>query len=245
MTDLEYINHFFSTSPTPDEKEAFERRVAADSSFADEVAFFLSAIQVAGEQRVTEKKNQFRDRYTNKQVHKRNAPAIKLWYGLAAAAITAGIIFGYILLTKPQPVNQLADQFVKENLKQISVTMGSGNKDSLQTGVELYNQGKLSQAAQWLEGLLNTDSRNVNAKKYAGIVYLRLHNYDKALVYFKQLENTPDLYANPGKFYRAIVLMERNSAGDAKAAKELLQQVVAENLEGTDTAKKWLKNYHY
>jgi hypothetical protein len=39
------------------------------------------------------------------------------------------------------------------------------------------------------------------AKKYAGIVSLRLAQYDKAINYFSQIENAL-LYANPGKFCR-------------------------------------------
>ena len=75
-----------------------------------------------------------------------------------------------------------------------------------------------------------------------GIVYLRLANYDKAFLYFQQLENYP-LYSNPAIFYQALTLMKRNGPGDKQNAKQLLQQVVKDNLEGKAVAQQWLKNW--
>jgi tetratricopeptide (TPR) repeat protein len=241
MNDLEYINIFFSANPTPDERQAFERRVAEDPSFAGEVAFFLQTMQVAKEQQVTERKNQFKTLYGQHPEQKKIAPVRKmLWYALAAAAMLTGIILGYTIFIKPAPANQLAKLYVKENLNELSITMGS-KQDSLQTGLDLYNQGKLTEAAQLFGGLLKTDSGNVNAEKYAGIVYLRLQDFDKALISFRKLSTIPNLYANPGMFYQAVTLMERNGPGDVETAKQLLQQVIAQNLEGSDKAKEWLK----
>ena len=241
MTDLEYINNFFSTNPTPDERKAFERRVSEEPSFAGEVAFFLQTMQTAKERQVTERKNQFKALYGQQPEQKKITPVRKmLWYALAAAAMLAGVMFGYAIFSKPAPAKQLAKLYIKENLNELSITMGS-NQDSLQTGLDLYNHGKLTEAAQLFEGLLKTDSSNVNAEKYAGIVYLRLQHYDKALTSFRKLSIIPNLYANPGKFYQAVTLMARNGPGDVETAKQLLQQVIAQRLKGSDKAKEWLK----
>jgi hypothetical protein len=40
------------------------------------------------------------------------------------------------------------------------------------------------------------------------------------------LENYTQLYANPGKFYHALTLLERNLPGDKQQVKILLEQVV-------------------
>jgi tetratricopeptide (TPR) repeat protein len=84
---------------------------------------------------------------------------------------------------------------------------------------------------------------DISAKKYAGIVYLRLSNYDKALAYFQDLEKYTSLYANPAIFYHALTLMKRNQPGDKQTAKQLLQQVVQNNLEGKGNAKQWLDKW--
>jgi tetratricopeptide (TPR) repeat protein len=67
-------------------------------------------------------------------------------------------------------------------------------------------------------------------KYYAGIVYLQLGNYEKALQYFRQFENDT-LYSNPSLFYQALTLLKRNLPGDKQKARELLQRVVDMILE--------------
>jgi hypothetical protein len=68
-----------------------------------------------------------------------------------------------------------------------------------------------------------------------------LQKYDKALLYFKQLETYTGLYANPALFYQPLTLMERNRTDDAAKTKQLLEQVVQNDLEGKDAAQKWLR----
>ena len=87
------------------------------------------------------------------------------------------------------------------------------------------------------------DTIFIEAKKYAGIVSLRLGKYDKAINYFLQLENFPRLHANPEKFYRALTLLKRNLGDDKKEAKKLLEQVVENDLEGKESAKKILDKW--
>ena len=116
----------------------------------------------------------------------------------------------------------------------------SGREDSLQSGLRLYNEAKFSEALQQFENIVKTDTSNFTAKKYTGLVYLRLRQYDKAITVFTQLQQYTSLYANPATFYLALTLMERNSAGDTTEAKKLLQQVVQNDLEGKEIAQQWL-----
>jgi tetratricopeptide (TPR) repeat protein len=116
-----------------------------------------------------------------------------------------------------------------------------GNADSMQTGLKLFNSDKLTEALSIFETLVKSDPKNSEAKKDAGIVSLRLNNYDKALEYFTMLATDTSLYSNPGKFYEAVTLLKRNKDGDKETAKLLLQQVRDENLEGKSEAEEWLK----
>jgi hypothetical protein len=50
-----------------------------------------------------------------------------------------------------------------------------------------------------------------------------------------------DLRSNPGKFYKAVTLLEQNKSGDKEAARSLLKQVVDKSLEGKKDAEEWLK----
>ena len=248
MDNSEYIENYFSGKRGSEEANLFEKRIESDPDFAEEVSFYLSAHAVAGEIARTEKKQQFREIYQNNQqgnpafvVKTSNTPlARKLVYYAAAAAVVAGIVFGIYTMNSTVSPSRLAERYENEHLLNLGVTMSS-RSNSLQTGIRWYNEGKTTEALSQFEKIIQSDTSSFTAKKYAGLVYLRLKNYDKALDYFKQLEAHQELYANPALFYQALTLMKRNQSGDAPKAKLLLQQIVQNDLEGKETAQEWLK----
>jgi tetratricopeptide (TPR) repeat protein len=158
-----------------------------------------------------------------------------------AAAILTCIFFAGYLFFKPASSLQIADNFIEGNLKPLPVKMGT-ETDSIQDGLRLYNENKLDSSLKLFESIIQRDTGNYLAKEYAGIVYLRLGNYDKALEYFKQLEKI-SLVSNPATFFHALTLMKRNQPGDKQTAKQLLQQVVQNDLDGKETAQHWLKKW--
>jgi tetratricopeptide (TPR) repeat protein len=159
---------------------------------------------------------------------------------VAAAAVLAGIIFSWYTWLRPVDSKTLADNYIVQHFQTLPVTMSS-NRDSLQAGLQLNNEGRLEEALKKFEELAHQDTAFTEAKKYAGIVALRLGQYDKAIDYFSELEKYTQLYANPGKFYHALTLLKRNLPGDKPAAKLLLEQVVQNDLEAKATAQEWLK----
>jgi tetratricopeptide (TPR) repeat protein len=246
LDTLDYIDQYFSSGHSPGNKEAFEKRMTDDPAFAEEVAFYLTTKQIAGEQQENERRERFKELYRQYQQDnnlriRRKTYLQKSWPWLAAAAVIAIIVFGSVFYFNTASPRQLADKFVQERFENLGVIMG-GKQDSLQTGLRLYNEGKLEEALQQFEIMADRDSSSVGAKKYAGIVSLRLKEYDKALQYFSQLEKIP-LYANPGTFYRALTLLERNQPGDKQQAKTALQQVVENRLEEEKTAAEWLSKW--
>jgi len=224
--------------PSADMRKEFEKKLAEDKEFAEEVAFYLSAKDVIGEEALIEKKERFKklyEDYKNANAAKPQKSIVrKLWPYLAAAAIIAGVIIGRNMFFQPS-TEQLADNYIKDNFQTLSVTM-SAKRDSLQTGIGLFNEGKRVEALQQFESMIKNDSSSVEAIKYAGIVSLQLQDYDKAIDYFTRLGNY-QLYANPGKFYLSITLLKRHHPGDTQQAKLLLQQVLQNDLEGKETAK--------
>ncbi len=113
----------------------------------------------------------------------------------------------------------------------------------LQNDLRLCNENHLDSSLKLLKGIIQRNAANISIKKYAGIVYLRLGNYDKALAYFQELEKYTSLYSNPATFYHALTLMKRNQPGDKQKARQLLEQVVQNDLEGKETAQQWLKKW--
>jgi len=240
-----YIDNYFMGDPSADMRKEFEKKLAEDKEFAEEVAFYLSAKDVIGEEALIEKKERFKKLYEDYKKANAAKPqksiVRKLWPYLAAAAIIAGVIIGRNMFLQPS-TEQIADNYIKDNFQTLSVTM-SNRVDSLQTGLRLFNQGKLNDALQQFESIVKRDTSSTEAKKYVGIVYLRMQQYDKAIEYFSLLANNTQIFANPGKLYHAVTLMKRNLPGDLDKAKQLLQQVVSENEEGRKEAEGWLRKW--
>jgi tetratricopeptide (TPR) repeat protein len=248
MDNLEYIESYFTNNPDNDRTREFEKRIESDPSFAEEVAFYLNVLKVSREESESDKKRRFKEIYQKNPVdetmHVRNISGgrvRKLVYYIAAAAAVAGIVFGIRTFTSSASPQQLADKYINENLSTLGVTM-SGRADSIQTGLQLYNSGKFQESRVQFEKIIQSDTSNFTAKEYAGLAALRMKEYDKALAWFNELE-TYSLNSNPALLYQSLTLMERNQSGDAAKAKQLLQQVVQNDLEGKETAQEWLRKW--
>jgi tetratricopeptide (TPR) repeat protein len=244
--NLEYIDNYFGGNLGPDETKQFDQRIVEDRDFAEEVAFYLSAKQASTEEVTGQKKEWFRqlaDQHASFPIRKRITFVRKLWTYAAVAAVIICIFFAWYLTSiKPTLPQQMAKEYIEKNLRTLPVTMGT-EKDSIQDGLRLYNGNQLDSSLKLFENIIQRDSSNFSVKNYAGIVYLRLENYDKALAYFQDLEKYTSLYSNPATFYHALTLMKRNQPGDKQTARQLLQQVVQNDLEGKETAKQWLKKW--
>ncbi len=248
MDNIDYIESYFTNELVPDRAKEFENRIESDPAFAEEVAFYLSALTVSREIARDEKREQFKILYqensTISQTPVRNIsakrPVRKLIYYISAAAIITGIIFGIYTFTNTVTPQQLATQYETEELQKLGVTMGD-NPDKNQEGLNLYNEGKYAEALSNFETIIQSDTANSTSKKYAGLTALRLKKYDEALNWFKKLETYNKLYSNPAIFYQALTLLDRNQPGDEAQAKQLLEQIVQNNLDQKEVAEKWLK----
>lgn len=239
MDNMEIIDSYFEGDKTEEQKQQFEERIMDDASFAEEVAFYISA-KSALKIDVEEKKNKrFRELYNGQKVVPLTGQPIKmLWRYVAAASIVAAVMIMFLINRDVSP-RELADNYIDQKWQTIGVKMGP-SQDSLQRAVALYDAGELAEAFKKFEGVLKNEPSSQTAKKGAGMASLRLGNYDKAVQYFTILASET-LRINPGKFYQAITLMKRNEKGDAAAAKELLQEVIARHLYGSNEAAKWLE----
>ncbi len=247
MDNTDYIESYFTKELVPDQVKEFEKRIESDPAFADEVAFYLSALTVSRELAREEKIEQFKTLYqensTVSQIPVRNIsvkrPFRKLVYYISTAAIVSAIVFGTYTFTNTVSARQLARNYETQKLQKLGVTM-DGNPDKNQEGLNLYNDGKYSEALSYFETIIRSDTSGTDAIKYAGYSALMLKKYDVALSWFKILE-TRTMYSNPASLLQALTLMDRNQPGDVAKAKQLLQQIVQNDLEGKETAQDWLK----
>jgi tetratricopeptide (TPR) repeat protein len=157
---------------------------------------------------------------------------------LAAAAVLVAVALSWLLFLKPGDPSGVADRYIGEHLVYLGVKMGE--PDAMQTGLDLYNRGKLPEALRQFETTLLADSLNQAAQLDAGIVSLRMGNYDQALAYFAKLESHTNPAINPALFYHALTLLKRNRDGDADFAKQVLNRIVQQGLDKRDEAKELL-----
>jgi tetratricopeptide (TPR) repeat protein len=238
-----YIDDFFKSTPSPEQIKEFEHRIESEPAFAEDVAFYLSAMQAAKGILHEGKKEGFKEIYQQSlpaESVKINRPLKRLWYYVAAAAVILGIVISRLTFFQPATAGKLADKYIQENFISLNVELG-GHEDSLQTGIHLFNDGKLPEALELFESILKSDSSNFQALRIAGIVCLKRGQYDKAILYFKDLASLQGYHYNPGMFYEAIALLKRDGPGDKDEAKRLCKQVVAQQLDESDYAQKLLK----
>jgi tetratricopeptide (TPR) repeat protein len=240
MDSLEYIDAYFGGEVSPEEAGQFEKRIREDQVFAEEVAFYLGSLAISKEARVQERKARFRELYRERpraaEVRRMDT---RRWRSIAvAAALLTAIALSWLLVLRPANPSSLADRYIHQNLTALPAKMGGA--DRVQTGVNLYNTGNFSAALQQFEDLLRSDSLNSVALLNAGIVSLRMENYDKALGFFLKLQTHTDPHLNPALFYEALTLMSRNHAGDSDHAKQLLNRIVQEDLNKKGDAQELL-----
>ncbi|MBV7531951.1 hypothetical protein [Chitinophaga sp. sic0106] len=231
---LHYIDDYFTGALGPEEKAAFEQRCTTDQEFAREVAFYLSARSVIKEEVHQHKAAAFKKMPVSMVAVKRPVGR----YLAAAATLLLLVIAGWLYFSKSPAPSKLADGYIKENLRELSVTMSSEG-DSLQTGIAAYNKGDYDTAEKIFTTLTNTASVKTDAIKYLGIVYLVTKRYDMAIAQFDLLTQIP-LYANPGPFYKALALLQRGTPEDLQLAKKLLLEVKNNQLPGSKYATDWL-----
>ena len=240
MTDnFEYIDDYLSGGLSAEEMRLFDQRVSDDPAFAGDLAFYVSAMDVMKTQSDDERKERFRKLYEQGKAAPQAKPVRVLMPYLAAAAVISLISIIIFLFYPVSSPSKLADKYISENLAVLSVSMGD-TQDSVQTALKLYNEGNLDDAHTFFEQLNQSHPSDHKIKEYAGIVSLRLGDYDKALMHFREL-GTLNLYANPGKFYVALTLLKRNGQGDVAEAKKLLQQVTKRGLDHDADARRLLE----
>jgi tetratricopeptide (TPR) repeat protein len=244
--NLQYIDAYFQQMLNAEEIRRFEQKIAEDPEFADEVAFYLAAKHTSKAEADQEKKERFRQLLAQQAPvinidRERNIKRIWIYRVSAAAAVIVCVFLAWnMFFSKSTTPQQMAENYINENLKTLPVKMGE--KDSLQEGLRLYNEGRYDSALRQFESMIQRDTAKYLLKNYIGITYLKLGNYEKALQYFKQFENDT-LFSNPSQLNQAVTLLKRNLPGDKQKARELLQQIRDNELEGKEFAKKWLDKW--
>jgi tetratricopeptide (TPR) repeat protein len=248
MDNFDYIESYFEGRCEEEERRQFEDRCSRGEAFAQDVALYVQTRQVLREELLTRKKAEWSafakkpasgERPISPRIPYR--PLRNLYLASAAAAVLL-IVFGLYLLFRPAGPSQLAAGYIHTHYDRLSQTM-DGSTDSLQQGITAYNNHQYPQALDLFTGIIRVHPRQSDALLYSGVVYLRLKNYDQALTQFDTLAAIRELYSNPGLFLKAVTLLQRDATGDRVAARELLQEVVRRQLEGSAEAAAWLQKF--
>ena len=242
---LDYIDSYFKGELPENERKVFEQRCEQDTAFAEEVAFYVSSRQAIRQLLLDQKKQTWKPETVKEETIPFIPPArksfIQKWLPYTAAACLL-LVVGTVFFENGTSPHQLADAYIQKELVYIHPLMGSG-EDSLQRAIGDYNNKQYDKALPVFEALASNHPELYDARKYAGFVYLLRLDYDKALERFDELANIQNLRSNPGLFYKAVTLLERNKEGDKEKAKELLQQVVKNKQAGAQQAEKWLPQW--
>jgi hypothetical protein len=236
---FDYIESYFHHRMDAELQQEFEQRCLRDESFAADVALYISSRQVIREKLLDQKKAEWSSLEAGAAPVSSMSRRTAFLIGAAASLLLVAIVY---LLARPMTSGRSAEQYIENNYGQLSATM-DGSMDSLQQAILAYNNKDYVKASALFTAIGSSHPENIDAKKYAGIVYLMMRNFDKALDEFGLLAQTPGLLNNPGLFLQAVTLLERDAPGDRDRAKQLLDTVVRQQLEGNEEASAWLKKY--
>ena len=242
MQTIEYIDSYFQQTMDTGERRVFEKRCEEDEAFAREVAFYLASRESLREELLSQKQSAWRTRNIIDELPfiptlKKSFTSRWIMYAAAACLVLAASVYFFEANTSPK---KLAENYIRTNYANLSQTMDASH-DSLQTGIEAYNNKNYAKALQFFLDVQKTDSTNSDAKKYAGLAYLQQNYYDSALQQFDELASMKGLFGNPGDFLKAVTLIERGKPGDKEMAEKLLERVVVKKEEGSEKAAEWQK----
>jgi hypothetical protein len=241
----EYIEDYFTQSMSSEERKNFEKRLEQDASFAKDVAFYLTARSAAREVLMEEKQRSANG--AEVKAAKAVKPAVvrkmplRRWLPYVAAACLVLVIAQYFIFQSSTP-KQFAASYIHETYNHLSLSMDA-SRDSMQLGMEAYNNQQYTLALSYFDNMANSHPEDYTAKKFAGLSYLQLKDYNNALEQFKSMAAMKGLFSNEGDFLEAVTLLLRNSPRDKVQAKALLQKVVNKNEDGSVKAKEWLDKW--
>lgn len=225
MKELERIDDYFAGRLPPADRDRFEATLPHNPALARSVAFYLLARQTARQEA----------RRMLKPLPVRRLPVRFLTLLAACLLLVLGVGWYLTVWQKPPSAVEVADQYLSERYGQLPVSL-DGQSDSLKTASHYYNMGEFRKADTVFESMLEREPTHPEALKRAGLVSLRLGNYDQAIERFRRLGQQTDLYANPGIFLEALARLKRGQPMDKNQAKKLLLTVIQGNLEGKEEA---------
>ncbi len=238
---LEYIEAYFQKQLPEADRKQFEQRCEQDTQFAQDVAFYITTRAAVKQALLEQKMEEWAPLKHQPGTVLTPAPVRKMtvrrWLPYAVAACLL-LFVGLYFFNGRSSLNRQVASDVEQELSKLSQTMGD-RADSLELGKQLYNKNEYTEALNVFTGLLRSDPKNDDALLYAGYVYLRLKDYDKALALFNELSAHP-LHTNRGPYAAALTLLERNREGDKENAGKILHTVVDGKLSGADEAQQLL-----
>lgn len=233
----ERIERYFDAELTEAEKRQLEADLSTDPDSADDAVFYLqskiAAKEAAYEALLKEKHAQWSG--LEEEPPKRLSRGG--WMRIAAAILLIVSIVFYFNNPFYSSLSSRAEQYVATHLKELPLHLGD-EEVSLQGAIQAYNQQQYESAIALAGTYLAQRPADTEALKVLGLAHLQKGAYDHALDYFQQLGAQKELYSNPGKYYEALTYLLRHTEGDEVQAKQLLQEVIAKDLEGKQDALK-------
>jgi tetratricopeptide (TPR) repeat protein len=235
------IEGYFQKTLSKEDVKQFEADLASDTELARSFALYVAAREAVKPQSGKDHSEKYPVDGQKNNPFRSPCTTLRKKYVLAAMFALLGFgLSWYFLVPRERPLTALADGYAMEHFTTLGVHRGDAD-DSLQAAKDSFNKGQYASAHKICEHLLKANPNHGRAHELAGIIALKMLNYDTAVAHFHQLSVQKNIYPNPGKFYEAIALIKSGEPLNKKKAESLLNNVITSNLEGKIEAEKWLK----
>ncbi len=214
MEDFELNNiiNYIDGKASIEEKSWVEKRIREDKAFAQEFAFMLKAKEVAYTHTLQKKHEEWN-----------SLPKVLPIRKLAAAASVAfiGLVLAWFIFNKsPKDSQLLASQMFEQEYAQLPVSMGSA-EDSLQLGVQWYNEKKYQEASEIFDKI-----NLAKAKEYQIVAAFQLGDFNTALSEADELSQMEDVRVDKSVYLKVLVYLKQNNRKEAEA---LFRQMAADD----------------
>jgi tetratricopeptide (TPR) repeat protein len=209
--NIDLIEAYAKGALTASDLSDFEKRRSADPAFAREVANYLLIIKEirSAEERAFSEKVKGWEKGTERK--EGNILPLRKMLAIAATVLILAVASGYFIFEfSSGPTNDELFALYFQPYEDV-ISERSGGKDTLQQGMDLYNQGKYSEAIPYLEKQMAKNPKDPAVTCYLGISCLADGKIAKAENLMTTLvHGEPGLFTEIAEWNLALIYLKKN-----------------------------------
>lgn len=246
MENLEKMIKYLDGEVIGEERQKLEQEIANDSTAKETIDCINETGKIIADNELVDfiaKMNQVDAEYKQSLLVKKPANNFRFLNKkllMAASIVLLLSIFTVINFIIPPSNNALYDKFYTKYDACVVTRSGDNTTDEITIAIQLYDKGKYSEALEKFNKIIKQDNKNTAAHFFAGVSYMEIKAYDKAIQSLNTVIAQNDTaFLEHAEWYLALCYLKSNHANQAKT---LIKQIASSEsyyrAMATDLSKK-------